>query len=54
LQASDPARFQSFMQALDFPHQALASGLAQHAEQRRIEIEKEKMEKAAAGTNATL
>ncbi|RZC47297.1 hypothetical protein C5167_040237 [Papaver somniferum] len=33
--------------------QALASGLAQHAEQRRIEIEKEKMEKAAAGTNAT-
>ncbi|OVA18810.1 Importin-beta [Macleaya cordata] len=48
LQASDPARFQNFMQALDFHHQALASGLAQHAEQRRIEIEKEKMEKAAA------
>ncbi|MCL7040799.1 hypothetical protein MKW94_018897 [Papaver nudicaule] len=48
LQASDPARFQTFMQALDFPHQALASGLAQHAEQRRIEIEKERMEKAAA------
>lgn len=56
LQASDPARFQNFMQALNFHYQALASGLAQHAEQRRIEIEKEKVEKAAASaaTTATL
>jgi hypothetical protein len=34
---------------LDFEHQALAHGLAQHAEERRKEIEKEAMEKAAAG-----
>ncbi|RZC59925.1 hypothetical protein C5167_021678 [Papaver somniferum] len=52
-QAPDPARFQSFTQALDFPHQALASGLAQHPKQRRIEIEKKKMEKAAAGSPGT-
>ncbi|XP_010251770.1 PREDICTED: importin beta-like SAD2 [Nelumbo nucifera] len=48
LQASDPARFQGLMQTLDFHYQALASGIAQHAEQRRVEIEKEKLEKAAA------
>lgn len=48
LQASDPARFQNLMQALDFHYQALASGIAQHAEERRVEIEKEKAEKANA------
>lgn len=46
LQASDPLRFQNLTQTLDFHFQALAHGVAQHAEQRRVEIEKEKMEKA--------
>lgn len=48
LQASDPLRFQSLTQTLDFHFQALANGVAQHAEQRRVEIEKEKLEKASA------
>ncbi|XP_009339901.2 importin beta-like SAD2 [Pyrus x bretschneideri] len=50
MQASDPLRVHSLMQTLDFQYQALANGVAQHAEQRRAEIEKEKMEKAAAAT----
>ena len=48
LQASDPARFQNLMQTLDFRYQALASGIAQHAEERKTEIEREKSEKANA------
>ncbi|XP_009613928.1 importin beta-like SAD2 isoform X2 [Nicotiana tomentosiformis] len=48
MQATDPLRFQSLTQTLDFHYQALANGVAQHAEQRRVEIEKEKMEKASA------
>lgn len=48
LQASDPIRFQNLTQALDLHYQALANGVAQHAEQRRVEIEKEKIEKATA------
>ncbi|KAK9289014.1 hypothetical protein L1049_017485 [Liquidambar formosana] len=48
MQASDPLRFQNLTQALDFHYQALANGVAQHAEQRRAEIEKENMEKASA------
>ncbi|XVF29330.1 hypothetical protein REPUB_Repub15cG0111400 [Reevesia pubescens] len=51
LQASDPMRFQNLTQALDFHYQALANGVAQHAEQRRAEIEKEKMEKASAASS---
>ncbi|RZS27422.1 hypothetical protein BHM03_00060878 [Ensete ventricosum] len=47
VQASDPTRFQNLTRTLDFHYQALASGVAQHAEQRRVEIEKEKLEKAA-------
>ncbi|KAL0918671.1 hypothetical protein M5K25_010694 [Dendrobium thyrsiflorum] len=47
LQSANPARFQNVMQTMDFSHQALANGIAQHAEQRKIEIEKEKIEKAA-------
>jgi hypothetical protein len=46
MQASDPARFQNLMQALDFQYQALANGVAQHAEERKFEIAKEKLEKA--------
>ena len=49
MQASDPLRLQNLTQTLDFHYQALANGVAQHAEQRRVEIEKEKMEKASAG-----
>ncbi|KAG0567157.1 hypothetical protein KC19_7G115500 [Ceratodon purpureus] len=45
---ADPARFQALSGSLDFPHQAWLLGLAQHAEVRRKEIEKEAMEKAAA------
>ncbi|KAE8702954.1 Importin beta-like SAD2 [Hibiscus syriacus] len=48
LQASDPMKFQNLMQTLDLHYQALANGVAQHAELRRGEIEKEKMEKASA------
>ncbi|KAM0828157.1 hypothetical protein ACQ4PT_067733 [Festuca glaucescens] len=48
VQASDLARFQNLMQTLDFHYQALASGVAQHAEERKVEIEKEKLEKANA------
>ncbi|XP_042514589.1 importin beta-like SAD2 [Macadamia integrifolia] len=48
VQALDPGRLQNLMQRLDFQYQALASGIAQHADQRRAEIEKEKLEKAAA------
>lgn len=36
------------MQTLDFHYQALANGVAQHAEERKVEIEKEKLEKANA------
>jgi hypothetical protein len=46
LQVSDPARFQNLIQTLDFRYQALASGIAQHAEERKVEIEKDKLEKA--------
>ncbi|KAL0322695.1 UNVERIFIED_CONTAM: Importin beta-like SAD2 [Sesamum angustifolium] len=53
LQASDPLRFQNLTQTLDFRYQALANGVAQHAEQRRIEIEKEKMAKATEAVVAT-
>ncbi|KAF3976193.1 hypothetical protein CMV_000590 [Castanea mollissima] len=35
-------------QTLDSHYQALANGVAQHAEQSRVEIEKERMEKEAA------
>ncbi|XP_031375636.1 importin beta-like SAD2 isoform X2 [Punica granatum] len=47
MQAVSPMRFQNLTQALEFHYQALANGVAQHAEQRRVEIEKEKMEKAS-------
>ncbi|CAL5191355.1 unnamed protein product [Lathyrus oleraceus] len=50
VQLSDPLRFESLTQSLEFNYQALANGVAQHAEQRRIEIEKEKLEKASAAT----
>lgn len=52
LQASDPLRFQNLTQTLDFHYQALANGVAQHADQRRAEIEKEKLEKASASSLA--
>nr|GEV10139.1 importin beta-like SAD2 [Tanacetum cinerariifolium] len=48
MQASDPTRFQNLSQTLDFRYQALANGVAQHADQRRAAIEKEKLEKASA------
>jgi importin-7 len=48
MQTSDPVRFQSLMKTLDFQYQALANGVAQHAEERKIEIAKEKLEKANA------
>ncbi|RWW56134.1 hypothetical protein BHE74_00037166, partial [Ensete ventricosum] len=37
---------ENLTQTLDFRYQAMASGIAQHAEQRRVEIEKEKLEQA--------
>ncbi|GAA0172569.1 transporter [Lithospermum erythrorhizon] len=53
LKASDPSRFQNLTQSLDFHYQAIASGVAQHADQRRLEIEKEKMGKESSATVAT-
>lgn len=47
MQASDGQRFQNLNQSLDFTYQAIANGIAQHAELRRVEIEKEKQKKAA-------
>lgn len=47
LQVSDPLRFQNLTHTLDFHYQAIANGIAQHADVRRVEIEKEKMEKAS-------
>eukprot|EP00850_Spirogloea_muscicola_P016520 SM000134S26963 [mRNA] locus=s134:343998:351525:+ [translate_table: standard] len=44
MSATDPQRFQMLTGGLDFQHQAMAHGLAQHAEDRRQEIEKEKAE----------
>ncbi|GAB2272657.1 secondary alcohol dehydrogenase (SADH2) [Dionaea muscipula] len=52
LQASDPLRFQNLTQTLEFNYQALGNGVAQHAEQRRAEIEKEKLEKKASSATA--
>ncbi|KAI3700144.1 hypothetical protein L2E82_44762 [Cichorium intybus] len=53
LQASDQMRFQRLSQTLDLRYQALANGVAQHADQRRLEIQKEKLEKATATSPAT-
>ncbi|AES77885.2 importin beta-like SAD2 isoform X1 [Medicago truncatula] len=53
LQSSDPARFESLSKTLEFNYQALANGVAQHAEQRRVEIEKERLEKATAAATAS-
>ncbi|XP_048630675.1 importin beta-like SAD2 isoform X2 [Brassica napus] len=47
MQASDAPRFQNLNQSLDFTYQAIANGIAQHAEVRRVEIEKEMQKKAA-------
>lgn len=52
MQASDLMRFQSLTQSLEFQYQALAHGVAQHAEQRRVEIEKEKLERAASAASS--
>ncbi|XP_044479520.1 importin beta-like SAD2 isoform X2 [Mangifera indica] len=52
MQASDPLRFQNLTQTLEFNYQAIANGVAQHADQRRAEIEKEKMEKASAAATS--
>ncbi|KEH44552.1 putative importin-beta domain-containing protein [Medicago truncatula] len=52
MQSSDPMRFQNLTQTLEFSYQALANGVAQHAETRRGEIEKEKSEKSAATTDS--
>ncbi|XP_058753664.1 importin beta-like SAD2 [Vicia villosa] len=53
IQLSDPLRFETLTQSLEFNYQALANGVAQHAEQRRVEIEKEKLEKASAAPAAS-
>nr|XP_018676718.1 PREDICTED: importin beta-like SAD2 isoform X2 [Musa acuminata subsp. malaccensis] len=38
VRGSDPARYQSLMQTLDFDYDTLARGIYQYAEQRRLEI----------------
>ncbi|GAU12054.1 hypothetical protein TSUD_00190 [Trifolium subterraneum] len=52
MQSSDPMKFQNLTQTLEFSYQALANGVAQHAEMRRGEIEKEKAEKSSATTDS--
>ena len=52
MQASDAQRFQNLNQSLDFTYQAIANGIAHHAEVRRVEIEKEKQKKAAEAAGA--
>jgi len=47
MQVSDSLRFQNLTQTLEFQYQALANGVAQHADQRRVEREKEKAKAAA-------
>ncbi|CAN8315578.1 unnamed protein product [Cochlearia groenlandica] len=54
MQATDAQRFQKLNQSLDFGYQAIANGIAEHAELRRVEIEKEKQKKAAEAAAATL
>lgn len=54
VQSINPMRVQSLTQALDFHYQAIASGVAQHAEVRRVEIEKEKAAAAAAAAASGL
>ncbi|KMZ59542.1 putative Importin-7 [Zostera marina] len=49
-QGTYPTRFQSLMQTLDTQNQQLAYGIYQHAEIRKTEIEKEKLEKSASLT----
>ncbi|KAE8670295.1 Importin beta-like SAD2-like protein [Hibiscus syriacus] len=53
LQASDPMRFQNLTQMLDVHYQSLTNGVAQHAEQRRAEIEKGKMERTSTAAVAS-
>ncbi|XP_061364676.1 importin beta-like SAD2 isoform X3 [Gastrolobium bilobum] len=50
IQLSDRLRFENLTQTLELNYQALANSIAQHAEQRRAEIEKEKLEKSSAAT----
>ncbi|XP_042430616.1 importin beta-like SAD2 isoform X1 [Zingiber officinale] len=47
MQASDTGRFQNLMLTLDSHYQALVTSIAQHAELRKAEIEKEKLNEAA-------
>lgn len=49
MQSSDPLRFENLTQTLELNYQTLANGVAQHAEQRRAEIEG-KIEKPSAAT----
>lgn len=53
IQSSDPPRFENLTQTLELDYQTLANGVAQHAEQRRAEIEKEKLEKSMAAATAS-
>nr|CAD1820388.1 unnamed protein product [Ananas comosus var. bracteatus] len=46
LQASNPGRFQSVMQTFDIHCHALANAVSEKADMRRVEIEKEKLQKA--------
>ncbi|KAM0935786.1 putative importin-beta domain, armadillo-like helical [Dioscorea sansibarensis] len=48
--ASNPSRFQRLMQTLDFSTQSCATDILQHAEQRRLEFTKDKLEKATTMT----
>ncbi|XP_020106837.1 importin beta-like SAD2 isoform X2 [Ananas comosus] len=45
LQASNPGRFQSVMQTFDIHCHALANAVSEKADMRRVEIEKEKLQK---------
>ncbi|GJP29120.1 hypothetical protein CLOM_g11308 [Closterium sp. NIES-68] len=53
VQASDPARFSSLMESLDFSHQAMAHKVSEVAQQQRDAKAKEAAEKAAGGAAAS-
>ncbi|KAK7273145.1 hypothetical protein RIF29_14191 [Crotalaria pallida] len=52
IQSLDPLRIGNLSQTLELNYQTIANGVVQHAEQRRAEIEKERLEKTSPATTS--
>ncbi|KAL9242505.1 hypothetical protein vseg_016497 [Gypsophila vaccaria] len=52
IQASDPLWFQNLIQTLELKYLELANRVVQHADQRRVEIQKDKLLKASAAASS--